>query len=105
MDVADRDALREMVSHAVLESHVRELVALLARHRALPPATSWSRVGAAIEHVLGGLADELDAGTLEEERTALFGRPWRVKSLLRMRIAEDQGDSFIETQNPFALRS
>jgi siderophore synthetase component len=105
MVVADRDALREMVSHAVLESHVRELVALLARHRALPPATSWSRVRTAIEDVLGGLADELDAGTLEDERAALFGRPWRVKSLLRMRIAEDPGDSFIDTRNPFAPAS
>ena len=105
MAVAGRDALREMVSHAVLESHVRELVALLARHRALPPAKSWSRVRAAIEDVFGGLESELDGETLEDERTAVLGRPWRVKSLLRMRIAEDPGDSFIETRNPLAPRS
>lgn len=105
MVVAGRDALREMISHAVLESHVRELVALLARHRALPPAASWRLTAAAIRDVLDGLADELDAGTLEDERTALFSRPWRVKSLLRMRIAEDPGDSFIATRNPFAPRS
>ncbi|MGK9233386.1 hypothetical protein KXS07_18330 [Inquilinus limosus] len=104
MVVADRDALREMISHAVLESHIRELVALLARRRALPPEASWRRVRAVIENVLAGLAGELDAGTLKSERAALFGRPWRIKSLLRMRIAEDPGDSFIETESPFAPR-
>lgn len=104
MVVAGRDALREMVSHAVLESHIRELVALLARHGAVP-AASWRLAAAAIEEVLGGLAGELDAATLEVERTALFGRPWRAKSLLRMRIAEQPGDSFMETPNPFVPRS
>ncbi|MGF6227981.1 siderophore synthetase component [Inquilinus ginsengisoli] len=100
--VAGREALREMVSHAVLESHVRELVALLARHGAAAPAASWRRAAIAVEDVLGGIAGELDTGTLGEERTALFRQPWRVKSLLRMRIAEHHGDSFIESRNPFA---
>ncbi|TSD85261.1 hypothetical protein FFK22_028530 [Mycobacterium sp. KBS0706] len=105
MVVAGRDALREMVSHAVLESLVRELVALLSRHGAMAPGESWRRAAAAIEEVLAGLAGELDAGTLEEERIALFGQPWRVKSLLRMRIAKHPGDSFIDTPNPFAPRA
>ncbi len=100
--VSGREALREMVSHAVLESHVRELVTLLARHGAAPPNRCWRMVRTVIDEVFAGLGHELDIRTMNAERAALLGRPWRAKSLLRMRVSENSGDTFIDTENPLA---
>lgn len=102
MEVPDRGALRELVSHAVLESHIRDLVALLARHGALHPERCWRVVRTVIEEVFAGLGDDIDIGTVNSEHAALLGHPWRIKSLLRMRVAEHPGDSFIDTENPLA---
>ncbi|WP_225769600.1 IucA/IucC family siderophore biosynthesis protein [Inquilinus sp. Marseille-Q2685] len=102
MEVPDRGALRELVSHAVFESHVRELVALLARQGAIRPEGCWRVVRTVIDEVFAGLGHEIDIGTANAERGALLGRPWRAKSLLRMRVAEHPGDSFVDTENPLA---
>lgn len=102
MEASDRGALREMVSHAVLESHVRELVALLARHGALHPDECWRMVRTVVEEVFAGLGHGIGVSALNTERAVVLGHPWRVKSLLRMRVAEHSGDSFIDTENPLA---
>lgn len=96
--------VRHDLLHTVFQSHVGELVLLLAQHFHCEERVFWNVVKTVTEQRFNDLKDKIDLQTWEEEYQGILQTDWPCKALLRMRLRKKVTSSgiFFDIENPLS---
>lgn len=104
---SDVAVMRAKVAYTTLQNNLAEVVLRLGRSHRLDETAGWARVRAVARAVLADLAAEADgtgdlrlAGDTAADAAALFAPRLPHKALLSMRLYPDDGDRYVEVDNP-----
>ncbi|TFH86235.1 hypothetical protein EQG41_12785 [Billgrantia azerbaijanica] len=86
--VAHRDVARVTVSHAVMQSHVGELIERLDGHFGLSVAALWRDVAGLLERHLERFGERQGEAARRAEHRAFFAAPWPGTAFIRMRLQD-----------------
>lgn len=102
--VKSRDNIRKSLIHTVYQSHLGELVLLLANYFKSHENLFWQIVQRVTEERFLQLKDELPPTIWQQEYNAFLCEKWTCKALLRMRLMKeyDPNGLFFEVSNPLA---
>lgn len=87
----DLNEVRDKLIHALLISHVGELVQAVSLHYQIPEINFWCLVREIIDGVMSGYRAEMEPESFAADYHALVQQRWNIKALLRMRL-ENTGD-------------
>ncbi len=97
----DPQAVRYKIIHAIMQSHLGQIIVLLVQHFNITEKTLWQIVSGIILERFDALKNRVDKKHLNQEKTALFNDDWPIKAFTRMRLSDKPGYIFVNSkQNP-----
>jgi siderophore synthetase component len=102
LETEDVEEARRVLSHAVFQNHIGELISCLVREWAVEEKRLWNAVGSSFQEIFEQLKedDSIKEAVMEDE-AYFFGESMDLKALMSMRLYDEAASyEFVKIANP-----